>query len=135
MKYLVDANLLCEPTKLQSVQKAVDWLQANVQECVTDAVVMGEIWHGIRKMPEGQRRANLEVWFGGLRSRAFCLDWTLDVALVWGALLSEIRDSGFTVEIKDTMIAASARYHGLTVATRNVLDFVHCGVEVINPFE
>ena len=135
MKYLVDANLLCEPTKLQSVQKAVDWLQANVQECVTDAVVMGEIWHGIRKMPEGQRRANLEVWFGGLRSRVFCLDWTLDVALVWGALLSEIRDSGFTVEIKDTMIAASARYHGLTVATRNVLDFVHCGVEVINPFE
>ena len=53
MKYLVDANLLCEPTKPQSVQKAVDWLQANVLECVTDAVVMGEIWHGIRKMPEG----------------------------------------------------------------------------------
>ena len=71
----------------------------------------------------------------GLRSRVFCLDWTLDVAIVWGALLNEDRDSGFTVWIKDTMIAASARYHGLTAATRNVSDFVHCGVQVINPFE
>ena len=84
MKYLIDANLLCEPTKPQSVQKAVDWLQANVLECVTDAVVMGEVWHGIRKMPEGHRRTNLESWFMGLRSRVFCLDWTLDVAIVSG---------------------------------------------------
>ena len=55
--------------------------------------------------------------------------------LFGGGILNEIRDSGFTVGIKDTMIAASARYHGLTVATRNVADFVHCGVEVINPFD
>ncbi len=34
-----------------------------------------------------------------------------------------------------TMIAASAKHHGLTVATRNVDDFRRCGVRVINPFE
>jgi len=32
------------------------------------------------------------------------------------------------------MIAASAQLHGLTVATRNVKDFVRCGVTVVNPF-
>lgn len=135
MKYLVDANLLCEPTKPQHVQKAVDWLQANVVDCVTDAVVMGEIWQGIDKLPAGSRRANLEAWFVGLRSRVHCLDWTLDVAVAWGALLNEIRRSGFTVGIKDTMIAASAKHHGLIVATRNVADFARCGVPVINPFD
>jgi len=57
------------------------------------------------------------------------------VAIVWGAMLNEIRGSGFTVGIKDTMIAASAKHHGLTVATRNVADFTRCGVPVINPFD
>jgi predicted nucleic acid-binding protein len=35
----------------------------------------------------------------------------------------------------DTMIAAKARLHGLTVATRNVDDLTRCGVSVVNPFE
>ncbi len=135
MKYLLDANLLCEPTKAQCVQKAVDWLQANVVECVTDAVVMGEIWQGIGKLPAGRKRVNLEAWFVGLRSRVHCLDWTLDVAIVWGALINEIRRSRFTAGIKDTMIAASAKHYGLTVATRTVEDFARCGIPVINPFD
>ena len=135
MKYLVDANLLCEPTKPQCNQKAVEWLQANATECVADAVVMGEIWRGIEKLPAGRRRTNLEAWFAGLRSRVHCLDWTLDVAVVWGGLINEIQRSGFTVGIRDTMIAASAKHHGLTVATRNVEDFRRCGVDVVNPFE
>jgi predicted nucleic acid-binding protein len=35
----------------------------------------------------------------------------------------------------DVMIAATARLHGLTVATRNEKDFRHLGVELINPFK
>jgi hypothetical protein len=134
MKFLVDANVLCEPTKPQPAAEAVAWLEANALECVTDAVAMGEIWRGIDNLPAGRRRANLEDWFAGLRERVECLDWTLDVALVWGALVNEVRRSGFTVGLKDTMIAASARRHGLTVATRNVDDFARCGVDVVNPF-
>jgi predicted nucleic acid-binding protein len=32
------------------------------------------------------------------------------------------------------MIAATAKVHGLTVATRNVADFQALGFEVFNPF-
>ena len=53
----------------------------------------------------------------------------------WGGLINEIQRSGFTVGIRDTMIAASAKHHGLTVATRNVEDFRRCGVDVVNAFE
>jgi predicted nucleic acid-binding protein len=38
------------------------------------------------------------------------------------------------MSIKDSMIAATARLHGLTVATRNVHDFRHAGVKVVDPF-
>lgn len=135
MKYLVDANLLCEPTKLFPVQQAVDWFQNHVTDCVTSSVVIGEVWRGIDDLPAvGKKREGLERWFDGLRQRILCLDWTFDVALVWGGLINEVKRSGYTVGIKDTMIAACARHHGLIVATRNVSDFTRCGVPVINPF-
>lgn len=35
---------------------------------------------------------------------------------------------------EDAMIAATAKVHGLTVATRNVADFQALGFEVFNPF-
>ncbi len=35
---------------------------------------------------------------------------------------------------RDSMIAATASVHGLTVATRNVADFEACGVPVFNPW-
>lgn len=40
-------------------------------------------------------------------------------------------------EIKpfDGQIAAIARAHDMSVATRNVPDFVDCGVNLINPWE
>jgi predicted nucleic acid-binding protein len=37
--------------------------------------------------------------------------------------------------VKDSLIAASALQHGLTVATRNVADFSNAGVAVVNPFQ
>ena len=104
-------------------------------ESVTDAVVNGEIWRGIDRLEAGRRKANLELWFAGLRSRVGCLGWTREVAVIWGGLINEIQKAGFTVGIRDTMIAASAKHHGLTVATRDVDDFKRCGVPVINPFE
>jgi predicted nucleic acid-binding protein len=45
-----------------------------------------------------------------------------------------VKRSGFTVGIMDTMIAATAKLHVLTIATRNVDDFSRCGVPLINPF-
>jgi predicted nucleic acid-binding protein len=37
--------------------------------------------------------------------------------------------------VKDSMIAATALHHGLTMATRNRLDFQHTKVSMVNPFE
>ena len=36
--------------------------------------------------------------------------------------------------VRDGLIAATALVHGLTVVTRNLVDFQHCGVTLINPW-
>ena len=135
MTYLADANLICEQTKSQASAQVVQWLNDHGAELVIDAVVLGEIWDGIAALADGRKKRDLQEWFGRLRKSVVCLPWTDDTAVAWGDLKQEVRRRGFTVAIKDTMIAASAKLHGLTVATRNAKDFTRCGVPVVNPFE
>ncbi len=113
----------------------MDWLKTHNTEIVVDPVVLGEIWRGITALPEGRKRTALVEWFHELRRLVPCLDWTQETAVIWGEMLNKIRHNGYTVGFRDTMIAATARRHGLTVATRNVADFVRCGVPVVNPFD
>ena len=134
MKYLVDANVLSEPTKFVCVQRVADWLNANESELAVSPVVMGEIWRGVDALPEGRKKEELVAWFTRLRARMASLDWTTETAVVWAEMLNFVKRSGYTVGIMDTMIAATAKLHGLTVATRNVDDFTRCGVPVVNPF-
>ena len=126
MKYLADVNVLSEPTKSQAHSRVVRWLQENQAEIVVDPIVMGELWEGIVALPDGRRKQNLVEWFNQSPTGLVCLDWTLRTAVVWAELRDDVRKRGFTVQVKDTLIAATAKLHGLTVATRNVDDFVRC---------
>lgn len=134
MRYLVDVNVLCEPTKQQPNPKVCDWIDAHECELVVDPIVMGEIWCGITALPIGRRRQGLVTWFHTLRGKLHCLSWSIDTSLVWAEICNDVRQAGFTIGIADTMIAATAKLHGLTVATRNVKDFSRCGVPVFDPF-
>ena len=135
MTYLVDANLLCEPTKPVCVERAVERLDANEAALITSPLVMGEIWRGIDALPTGKKKIELAAWFIKVEAKMPTLDWTTSIALVWAEMVNQIKKSGYTVGIMDTMIAATAKYHHLTIATRNVDDFTRCGVPVVNPFE
>ena len=55
-------------------------------------------------------------------------------ALEWGRMTSAAIKQGLEIEIRDTMIAATASARGWTVATRNIADFAQLGVNVFNPW-
>jgi len=134
VNYLVDANVLSEPTRPRPDATVVDWLRRHEREIAIDPIILGELRLGIDLLPSSGRRKRLEAWFEIGVGRITCLDWTAETGLRWAKLLAEMRSAGTAMPVKDSLIAASALAHGLTVVTRNVTDFRKAKVNVLNPF-
>ena len=134
MIYLVDANILSEPTKPKPDAKVVGWLIANERDFVVDSVILGEIALGILVLPRGRKRTQLERWFETVAERIECLAWDASISRRWAQLVADLRKKGQSLPVLDSMIAATALEHGLTVATHNVRDFQKAGVPVLDPF-
>lgn len=135
MKYLVDANVLSEPTRPAPDARVVDWLLRYERGLVVNPVVLGEIHFGILLLPAGARRSRLEHWFSEGVAKVECLPWDAATGLRWARLLADLRRAGRAMPVKDSLIAATALVHNLTVATRNTSDFKSASVRVVNPFE
>ena len=134
MTYLVDANVLSEATRPVPESKVVAWLRRNERELAVDPIILGELRFGIHLLPAGKRRRRLERWFDMGVATVHCLVWDAATGLRWAKLLADLRRSGQSMPIKDSLIAATALVHGLTVATRNARDFRAARVKVLNPF-
>ena len=100
MTFLVDANVLSEPTKPEPARGVVEWLQSNERELVVDPIILGEIRFGIHLLPAGKRRQRLEHWFEKGVSRIVCLPWDAASGLQWAKLLAELRTKGQAMPIK-----------------------------------
>ena len=135
MKFLVDANVLSEPTKPAPDDRAVAWLRENEPQLATSPIVLGELEYGILLLPAGRRRTRLQHWFVQGAQRIRALEFDAATATAWAGLLARMKKKGLAMPIKDSLIAATALLHGLTVATRNTVDFRNAGVPLVNPFE
>lgn len=135
MIYLVDANVLSEPTRPAPSSKVIDWLGANEQDIVVDSLILGELCIGILALPRGRKRTQLEQWFDALVRTIDCLPWDAVIARRWALLVVDLKRRGEPLPLLDGMIAATALHHDLTIATRNTRDFKRAGVKVLDPFE
>jgi len=135
MIYLVDANVLSEPTRPAPSSKVIDWLSANEQDIVVDSIILGELYIGILALPRGRKRIQLEQWFDALVRTIDCLPWDATIARRWALLVVDLKRRGEPLPLLDGMIAATALHHDLTIASRNTRDFKRAGVKVLNPFE
>ena len=87
MTYLVDANVISEPTRPAPSSKVVDWLSANEENLVVDSIVLGELCIGILALPRGRKRTQLERWFGDVVQTIDCLPWDATISRRWAKLV------------------------------------------------
>jgi predicted nucleic acid-binding protein len=132
-RYLVDANVLSEATKLAPDDRVIDWLGRHEPELAVDPVILGEIRFGILLLARGRRRSRLEGWFEDGIQRLQCIPWEASTGLRWAELLAALRARGRAMPIKDSLIAATALSHDLEVVTLNRRDFDAAGVRIVDP--
>ena len=132
--YLLDTNVVSELRKPRPHGAVLAWLQAledtQLHLC---AVTLGEIQAGIEitREQDPAKALEIEAWLGQVASTYNVLPMDAAAFRTWAQLMH--RKSNTIYE--DAMIDATAKVHGLTVATRNVTDFKAFGVPLLNPFK
>ena len=112
----------------------MDWLRRNEREFAVDPIILGEVRFGILRLRRSAKRTRLEQWFVRGVQHLRCLPWEAETGIEWAGLLARLRSAGQVIPIKDSLIAATALTHDLTVVTRNGSDCERAGIRIHNPF-
>ena len=128
---LADTNVISEFVKSTPDAQVMRWLQS-VQLMAISAVTLEEAHFGLAWQPNTRKLA----LFNALVERMHTVyPITPVIAQRSGALRGQFQAQGITRSTPDMLIAATAIEHQLVLATRNVRDFLGCGVQVVNPFD
>jgi len=131
--YLLDTNVVSELRKPKPHGAVLQWIQdVSDTDLHVSAVTIGEIQAGIEltRDQDEPKAAELEQWLEMVSGTFNVIPMDAPAFRVWARLMHKASDTLY----EDAMIAATAKVHKFTVVTRNVADFKHFGVTVLNPF-
>ncbi len=136
MSWLLDTDVLSQPAKKNGNAQVIAWLNAEKDHCYTSAIVIGQLAYWVRSK-EGRQRTALQIWLTRLTDsmQGRILGFNASVAHVWAEQEHLFEKAGVRMPIEDGYIAATARRHGLIIATGNEKDFKRPGLKVFNPFK
>jgi predicted nucleic acid-binding protein len=133
-RFLLDTNVISELRKIKPHGAVVAWLETlSVGQIFLSAVTMGELQSGV-ELTRRQDPAKAHEIESFLTSVALSFAFVpMDHACFreWSRLMAGKPDA----LREDAMIAATAKVHSFTVATRDEKDFKRLGVEIFNPFK
>jgi hypothetical protein len=135
LTYLIDTNVLSELRRREPNANVVRWLSERPATTLYLSVLtLGELRKGIEGLSEGDRKRRLIDWLevelpAYFAGRILPVDAT--VADRWGRLLAQ---AGRPLPAIDSLLAATALSQDLTLVTRNLKDFQHAGLSVLDPW-
>lgn len=132
-RYLLDTNVVSELRRQRPHGGVLAWLESlDDAQLHLSAVTLGEIQAGVEMTREQDpdKAREIEAWLEQVAAAWNVLPMDAAAFRAWARLMHRKSDTLY----EDAMIAATAKVHGLVVATRNVVDFEALGVAVFNPF-
>ncbi len=136
---VLDTNIISELLLPVPQPAVVDWLADQSPAAIfTTTVTEAEILYGLRLLPDGPRRRELEaailpIFTQDLAGRVLPFD--REAADVYGSIATERRKAGRPISQFDAQIASITVSRGAALATRNVADFEGVGLVIINPWQ
>ena len=135
MIYLVDTNILSEVRKGPRCDRNVAawYMSVAAGDLYLSVIITGEIRKGVEllRSRDPVQATSLQNWLATVDAMFADRILQIDrlVADEWGRL-GAIR----TIPVADGLLAATAKVHGMTFATRNERDVAGLGVQLFNPF-
>ena len=135
MKYLLDTVVVSQYAKTPPDPLVDAWVQrTDDREIYICDVTFAELWYGVHLLPAGKKRVALERWLEDDLSMQFfnrVVGFDLSVARHYGSLMARAKKNGFSPDVMDGLIAATAVANGMVVATLNRKHFEQLGVELV----
>lgn len=135
---VIDTNVMSALMAPAIDDPVATWLHTIDQtDIYYTTVTHAEIRYGLARLPDGRRKRNLvdraNRLFADAQERVLPFD--VPAADRYGTLVAGRAAGGAPISVPDAQIAAIAAARGATVATRNIADFIGCGVPVVNPWD
>lgn len=135
---VLDTNVLSELMRATPNPAVERWVVNQVPTTVfVSAVTAAELYYGVALLPDGKRRAALKNAVDAMLMIDFSgriLPFDAAAAPVYAEITADRRAAGRPISQADAQIAAISRSRGARLATRNVVDFSDCGIEIVDPW-
>lgn len=136
---VLDTNVLSELMRPAPSEAVLRWVAVQpATSLFTTTITQAEILFGLALLPEGRRQSALLVAAEHMFAEDFTgrvLPFDAAAALAFAPIAAGRRRNGQPTGAFDAQIAAIAMSRGAAMATRNVADFLNCGLPIINPWE
>ncbi|MEX0722001.1 MAG: type II toxin-antitoxin system VapC family toxin [Balneolaceae bacterium] len=138
MSYLIDTCCISELVKKTPNPNVVKWFADRDElSMYLSVITFGELRKGIEKLPDSKKKKELNRWVKEDLNHRFknrVLNINMEEVNKWGEILATAEKHGKPLPAIDSLIAATAQVHDLSVVTRNTRDMESSGIEVINPW-
>ncbi|WP_229258392.1 type II toxin-antitoxin system VapC family toxin [Duganella rivi] len=132
----MDTNVLSELMRSTPDDNVLEYIETITDIAIT-AITVGEIQHGITRLPDGRRKSSLQAAFQAMLNEELSgrvLPYDQAAAVCYGELVTKREKIGQPISMADGQIAAICLSHQARLATRNIKDFNHIGLNLVNPW-
>jgi predicted nucleic acid-binding protein len=135
---VLDTNVVSDLMLPRPTASVIEWIAEQAAPSLyLSTISEAELRYGVEILPIGQRRQRLLAEIEGMLREDFAgriLPFDSYAAHAYAVVAAARRAAGRPINHADCQIAAIARSHRASIATRDVKDFEGCGIEVINPW-
>ena len=135
---VLDTNVISEVVRSTPNERVVAWLISLTGEVAITAVTFAELLAGVGRLPDGRRKAELSTRIAAaiepFRGSRSILSFDETAAAHYADILVSREAVGRPISTSDAQIAAICLAHSATCATRNLRDFAHTGIDLVDPW-